>query len=127
MSSLTLVEEKYEAKYSDVRFWDKVQKVCKWAGVKVIYPALLLNYALQEKDVPLWAKTTIIGALGYFISSLDAIPDLIPIAGYIDDLSVLTTAVTIIGTHVNRSIKQMASDKLHDWFGNFDEQELLNS
>ncbi|MBL7472050.1 YkvA family protein [Robertkochia sediminum] len=127
MSSLTLVEEKYEAKYSDVRFWNKVQKVCKWAGVKVIYPALLLNYALQEKDVPLWAKTTIIGALGYFISSLDAIPDLIPIAGYIDDLSVLTTAVTIMGDHINWGVKQMATDKLQNWFGEFDEKELLDA
>ena len=34
-------------------------------------------------------KAIIIGALGYLISPLDAVPDAIPIAGLSDDLGVL--------------------------------------
>ena len=49
------------------------------AGKEVIEKALILYYCLQDDDTPAWAKTTIIGALGYFISPIDAIPDLVPV------------------------------------------------
>lgn len=55
------------------------------AGRKVIDKVLRLYYALQDKDTPIWAKSIIVGALAYFISPLDAIPDITPVVGYVDD------------------------------------------
>ena len=54
-----------------------------------LYVALILYYLIQSDKVSLKDKAIIIGALGYLISPLDAVPDAIPIAGLSDDLGVL--------------------------------------
>jgi uncharacterized membrane protein YkvA (DUF1232 family) len=51
------------------------------AGREVVEKALLLYYAAQEKDTPLWSKTAIFTALAYFICPIYSIPDAIPVAG----------------------------------------------
>ncbi|PEO50494.1 hypothetical protein CN563_02685 [Bacillus sp. AFS026049] len=51
-----------------------MKKFGKKAGVKVVYVALLLFYTLQKPTTPVWAKTVIVGALGYFILPIDLIP-----------------------------------------------------
>ena len=125
MSDQTKEGAGFEKEYSEEGFWDKVKNVAKKAGIKVIYSALMLFYAFKEKDTPMWAKSIIIGALGYFISPLDAIPDIIPVGGYTDDIGVLVMAIAAVGAYITTQVKQQAKDKLHDWFGDFDEEELL--
>lgn len=46
-----------------------------------------------EYPLPAWAIAAIIGAIIYVISPLDAVPDIIPIAGWIDDGAVVAAAV----------------------------------
>lgn len=106
----------YENHFSDSRFWDKVAKFAKKAGQKVIEKALLLYYAAQNPQTPIWAKTTIYGALGYFIFPVDAIPDFIP-GGYVDDLGVLGAAIVTVSMYINEEVKAQAKRKLRDWFG----------
>lgn len=53
----------------------------------MIYSCLLLYYAVESPRTPLKAKVQIYGTLGYLILPLDLIPDLLPIVGYVDDLS----------------------------------------
>ncbi|WZL89786.1 YkvA family protein [Salinimicrobium sp. 3283s] len=114
----------YGKEFSDEGFWNKVKTVFKKAGIKVVYSALTLYYTYQKKDTPVWAKGVIIGALGYFISPIDAIPDITPAVGYADDIGVLLAAVATVGVYIDSEVKQYAKDKLHDWFGDFDEEEL---
>jgi uncharacterized membrane protein YkvA (DUF1232 family) len=109
--------QEYEASYSDDRFWDKLKRFAKAAGKEVVEKALLLYYSLQEESVPKWAKTTIIAALGYFILPLDAIPDLTPVAGYGDDLGVLTMALAAVAFYLNDDIRAKARAKMDTWFG----------
>ncbi|MBI9041958.1 YkvA family protein [Lutibacter sp.] len=45
--------------------------------------------------------TIIIGAIVYVISPLDAIPDMIPVLGWIDDVSILAFAMTKIQSVLN--------------------------
>jgi uncharacterized membrane protein YkvA (DUF1232 family) len=108
---------KYEKDYSDSSFWEKVGKFALKAGVKVIYNALLLYYALQSPNTPGWAKTTIIGALGYFIAPIDLIPDLVP-GGFVDDLGALILAVEAVSSNITPEIKSQAKKQLKEWFGN---------
>ena len=115
----------YEDEFSEEGFWDKLKNVFKKAGIKVVYSALMLYYAYERKETPIWAKTIIIGALGYFISPIDAIPDLTPVVGYADDLGVLVVALGAVGAYIDSAVKQKAKDKLHNWFGDFEEDELL--
>lgn len=103
--------------YSDSGFWEKLKGYAKTAGLEVIEKALFLYYAAQKTETPIWAKTTVYGALAYFISPIDAIPDFTPIIGYADDLGVLAVAVTAIASYIDSDVKTQAQVKLEDWFG----------
>ena len=49
-------------------------------------------------QVPKWAIPVIIGAVIYVVSPLDAVPDIIPVAGWLDDGAVVTAAIGALGT-----------------------------
>lgn len=103
--------------YDDESFWEKVKKFAAKAGCEVIYAALKLYFALQSSDTPVWAKSVIVGALGYFILPIDLIPDVVPVVGFSDDLSALAAALVAVAVHITPEIKEMAKQKLQDWFG----------
>lgn len=119
-----LKDEKYKEAYSETKLFEKIIKFAKKAGIKVIYLALLLFFTLQQSTTPIVAKSVIIGALGYFIFPLDFIPDFIPIAGFSDDLTALVSALVAVALYVNEDTKLKAKEKLHVWFGEYDESEL---
>lgn len=114
----------YSNSYSENSLFDKIIKTAQKAGVNVIYAVLLLFYTLQKPVTPRWAKATVVGVLGYFISPLDAIPDLTPFAGYTDDLGVLALALTTVAMFIDNEVKQKAKANLKDWFGEYDESVL---
>lgn len=107
----------FSKEFSDDGFWNKVVKYAKTAGQEVIEKALWLYYAAQNPQTPTWAKTTIYGALGYFILPIDAIPDMLPGVGYTDDLGVIAAAITAVSMYITDEVKQQAAQKLRDWFG----------
>jgi len=106
----------YNNEYSEKSFWEKLKNFAIAAGREVIEKALTLYYVLQDADTPKWAKTVIIGALGYFIMPLDAIPDITPVVGYADDLGVLVSAIATVGVHVKPEHVKQAQDKIREWF-----------
>jgi len=107
----------YEKEFSDEGFWDKIVKYAKIAGQEVVEKALWLYYAAQSPETPAWAKTTIYGALGYLIFPVDAIPDIVPVVGYADDLGVLAAAVAAVTIYITDDVKDQAAQKLKVWFG----------
>ncbi|MBP2626909.1 MAG: hypothetical protein H6Q68_1620 [Firmicutes bacterium] len=94
------------------------------AGKKLIYAALLLYYTLQKDNVPLKAKSVIVGALGYFIAPIDAIPDFLPMIGYTDDFGALMMALAIVSMYVDNEAKSKAHTQLESWFGQGNESEI---
>ena len=115
---------KYSKGYSDNSFFDKIKNTAKTAGINVVYAGLLLFYTFKKTTTPRWAKTAIIGSLGYFISPLDAIPDIIPAMGYTDDLGVLILAIGTVCMFIDDKVKHKAKKKLKDLFGKYDESLL---
>jgi uncharacterized membrane protein YkvA (DUF1232 family) len=101
----------YQSKYSESKFWSKIKTIIKNAGKDLLYLALLLYYVLQSDDVSLRYKATIIGALGYLILPLDFIPDTIPVIGFTDDLTALTTAYEIVKSSITPEIEARAKAK----------------
>lgn len=112
---------KYSGKFSQSDFVDKIARIAKRAGSKLVYAALILYYTLQSDKVSAANKAMIIGALGYLISPLDVIPDAIPIAGLSDDLAVLLFVLKKVWVDVDPSIQAKARQRLSKWF---DEDEL---
>ena len=111
----------YTDKFSTKGFVDKISRIAKRAGAKLVYAALVLFYTLQSKEVPMKDKAIIVGALGYLISPLDVLPDAIPIMGLSDDLTVLVYVISKIWVDVPEDVKVKAKEKLSEWF---DEDEL---
>ena len=78
---------------------------------KVLYPALQLYFLLQAKDVPMKAKTLIVGALGYLILPTDLVPDFIPALGFTDDLTALMVALRTLNKYLTPDINARAKDQ----------------
>jgi len=110
-------DNEFSQQYSDENFWNKLLGFARAAGAEVVERALQLYYAAQDPNTPTWAKGVIYGALGYFIVPIDAIPDVVPAAGYTDDLGVLVLALAIVAMHLTEDIKEQARAKMRDWFG----------
>ncbi len=111
----------YANRFSANDFVDKISRIAKRAGAKLVYAAFILFYTLQSDKVSKTDKAIIIGALGYMISPLDVIPDAIPIAGLTDDLAVLIYVLKKVWGDVDPEIKDKAKAKLTKWF---DEDEI---
>ena len=112
----------YANKFSKTGFVEKISRVAKRAGAKMVYAALVLYYTLQSDKVSVKDKAIIIGALGYLISPLDVVPDAIPIVGLGDDLAVLVYVLQKVWGDVNEDIKVKARERLSKWF---DEDEIM--
>ncbi len=111
----------YASKFTQKDFVEKISRIAKRAGAKLVYAALILYYTLQSDKVSKADKAIIIGALGYMISPLDVIPDAIPIAGLTDDLAVLLYVLKKVWTGIDPEIVDQARSKLSKWF---DEEEI---
>ena len=111
----------YANKFSQNDFVEKISRVAKRAGAKLVYASLILFYTLQSDKISMKDKAVIIGALGYLISPLDVMPDAIPIVGLSDDLAVLIYVLKMVWTDIDPEVKERAKAKLNEWF---DEDEI---
>jgi uncharacterized membrane protein YkvA (DUF1232 family) len=59
------------------------------------------------RKLPWWSVASVAAALGYFIAPTDALPDFIPVLGYIDDAAVL--AAVMAG--IREDLKKYAAAK----------------
>ena len=111
----------YANKFSQSDFVEKISRIAKRAGSKLVYAALILYYTLQSDKMSVKYKAIIIGALGYLISPVDVMPDAIPIVGLTDDLAVLIFVLKKIWSDIDPEIQEKAKNKLAEWF---DEEEI---
>jgi uncharacterized membrane protein YkvA (DUF1232 family) len=114
MSQLSV---EYLKQYSEHKLWTKLARYARLVGWGLVERALCLFYAAQRPETPAWAKGIIYSALGYFILPFDSVPDVTPVAGYADDLGVLTVALATVAAYVTPEVRRQARDKLTEWFG----------
>lgn len=106
----------YQDEYSETGLFDKITANIKKIGYKLLYIVLTLYFTVKDNETPKWAKTVIYGALGYFILPVDAIPDLMPVVGYTDDLWALAGALGMVALYVKDIHKEEAKQILNKWF-----------
>ncbi|WP_421791402.1 YkvA family protein [Hyphobacterium sp.] len=86
----------YSRHYSGRKFQDKLKNI---SGVGVLVEQAGMLYGLlRDPETPRWVKATCLGALGYLILPTDAVADVIPVAGYLDDAGMITAAIASLGT-----------------------------
>ena len=109
--------DQFKKKFSENAFFRKLSKIGIESRDQLVFVALQLYYAFRREQTPVWAKSVILGALGYFISLLDFIPDFTPLIGYTDDLSVLLAAVSALAVYIDDKVNQQAREKFKELFG----------
>lgn len=90
-------------------FWEVARKLAKRGGHKVLEGAFTLYYCLRDSETPAWAKSVIVGALGYLIFPVDFIPDAILGVGFTDDWGVILGALASVMAHVKDDHKTKAT------------------
>jgi len=63
------------------------------------------------RELPWESIALVIGALIYFLSPVDLIPDAIPVAGYVDDAAVIAFVVSYLSHDVNKFQRWEASQQ----------------
>lgn len=86
----------------------------KGIGRTVLKKIYELWYVLKSPATPTWAKALIVGALGYFILPLDAVADLIPGLGFVDDIGVLASTLATVATFVTDDVKAKANEAVEN-------------
>ena len=94
------IEEDYQERtsYVEENLWSKVQRV----GKKISFAKdviALYNY-MKDPFVSWHRKAIVVMGLVYFISPIDAIPDIAPLIGYLDDLGVITAVIKFLGSEL---------------------------
>jgi uncharacterized membrane protein YkvA (DUF1232 family) len=74
--------------------------------------AAAMYYCLRDPKTPFWVKASIAGALTYFVSPVDAIPDVVPVIGYADDATVVYTCMAIVHSHITHEHVALAKKLL---------------
>ena len=103
--------------YDESSFWKKIKLYGKKAGGNVIYHCLLLYYVTRKEETPKHIKGTIYGALAYFISIIDFVPDLTPFIGYSDDLMVILSAIALASRYIDDDVREKANQRFRLIFG----------
>lgn len=111
--------KKYEKAYSEEDFWEKISGFAKKMGAVPLENALKLYYAMNMGKATIPQIAAIVAALGYFISPFDFISDFLP-GGWIDDATVLATAVATLACCSEPDVVKAARNKVGEWF-NIDE------
>jgi len=101
-----------------LKFLDKL-------STKGLYILLLLYYTYKNGEVPAWAKKIIIGSFAYFLSPLDAIPDLTPVLGMTDDIGVLAFGLVTIACYISDEIREKAELRLSKMMKRKIDNELI--
>lgn len=100
--------------YSEDKFWGKAQRFAKRLGKDVLHTAITLYLVAKDNDTPIWAKSTIFAALGYFILPIDMIPDVLVGVGYSDDVTVLGGAIATVASSIKDSHRTEATGKVQE-------------
>jgi len=97
ISSDYKTEEDFEYGKEEVeeKLWEKVERTGK--KVSFIKDVLALYKYMMDDNVQWYRKSIVVGALIYFITPIDLIPDIMPLVGYLDDLGVITAVLKYLG------------------------------
>lgn len=113
----TVDVEEYEKAYSEEKLWQKARRNVKSIGTSLLYKAMQIYYVTKSPECPKKVKLTLYGALGYLISPIDFLPDILPALGYVDDASAIAAALAVAAVYITPEIKEKAKAKLDALLG----------
>ena len=103
-------QEIFEAEVIDSSVIDEdiFRKVLIKAGRVIAKPALEAFEMILDTSTPSQARVSLLAALTYLIMPIDLVPDLIPVAGFSDDLVALTAVISLWNSQITPEIREKA-------------------
>ena len=86
------------------------------AGRTLTTPALEALELLLDPSTPSPVRLTMLAALSYLLMPADLIPDILPVAGFSDDLVALTAVIGVWRNHLTPAIQARVQRRLDRWF-----------
>ncbi|MFC0217360.1 uncharacterized membrane protein YkvA (DUF1232 family) [Pseudochelatococcus lubricantis] len=93
-------------------FWKSLRRVVNNTPFAEDLVAAFL--CAKDPQTPARVRYLLLGALGYFILPFDALPDILPILGYGDDIAVLAAAFGAVAGSIRPEHRERARDILSD-------------
>lgn len=83
-----------------------------WLIGKVTFlkDALAMYHCARDPSTPVYVKAALYSALAYFVLPIDLVPDSIPVAGLVDDASVIMGALTMFSAYIKEEHYKAAMD-----------------
>jgi uncharacterized membrane protein YkvA (DUF1232 family) len=78
---------------------DKITRNKKNLFSLISHLKAMKNYML-DGNVAWYRKSVVVAALVYFVTPIDAIPDFVPVAGFLDDLGVIAAVIKFLGNEI---------------------------
>jgi uncharacterized membrane protein YkvA (DUF1232 family) len=91
-------ETEQKIHFVEENLWTKLQR----SGKKISFAKdilALFNY-MKDPVVSWHRKAIVVAALIYFIVPIDAVPDISPLVGYLDDLGVIAALLKFLGSEI---------------------------
>ena len=102
-------------KLDEPGFLRKLVRVSGRLGTPVVSKLYGFYYVFKSPTTPKRAKIIILGALVYFFSPIDSIPDMLGPLGFSDDIAVITLVYAQMKSYLTDDIKnqaKLAAEKL---------------
>lgn len=103
-------EAKAQEKTVRGRFWRTVKRAAR--QIPFIDDVAAAYYCAIDRTTPARVRTTLLGALAYFVLPVDLIPDFIIGTGFADDVTVLFGAITLVRAHIRPEHREAARKAL---------------
>ena len=76
------------------RFWSTVKRAAR--QIPFMEDVVAAYYCALDRQTPWQARAILLAALAYFVLPVDAVPDMIAVIGFTDDVAVLTAAMATL-------------------------------
>lgn len=67
---------------------------------KILGHLKALKRYMLDKNKPWFRKSIVVAAILYFIVPIDAMPDIVPLMGYLDDIGVIAWTIKFLGSEI---------------------------
>lgn len=88
------------------RFWPTVKKALRF--IPFIDEVIAAYYAMLDPRTPAKSRLILIGALAYFVSPFDVVPDFLFAVGFVDDVSILLAALAAVRSSIREEHREAA-------------------
>ena len=88
------------------RFWPTVKRALRF--IPFIDEVIAAYYAMLDPKTPAKSRLILIGALAYFVSPFDVVPDFLFAIGFVDDVSILLAALAAVRSSIREEHREAA-------------------